>query len=368
MADDTPQEDKTEEATPRRRDEAREKGQVAVSQDIVSAFMLLAALGVCLAAGTGLFMALASLLAGFAGRLDSWSLTNFDVATSAALVTAPLLDVAPALAAVIVPILAVGALVSYLQTGFLITPKALEFELSKIDPQKGLERMFGMRSVMRFVQSSLKLVALASVVGLMAWSEVPRLAALAHLDLGSALQHGASIVVRTAMAGVIAILAIALLDLFFQRFQHEKDLRMSKQELRQEYKNTQGDPEIKRRIRQIQREMSTRRMMSDVPKATVVVTNPTHYAVALYYEKGEDGQALVAAPKVVAKGVDSLAQRIKEVAREHDVVLYEDVPLARTLYARCEIGDLVPVEMFEAVATVIRHVWSLRRATSRIGA
>jgi flagellar biosynthetic protein FlhB len=368
MADDTPQEDKTEEATPRRRDEAREKGQVAVSQDIVSAFMLLAALGVCLAAGTGLFMSLAGLTAGFAGRLDAWSLAEFDVSSSVALVTGPLLEVAPALAAVIVPILAVGALVSYLQTGFMITPKALEFELSKIDPNKGIQRMFGMRSVMRFVQSSLKLVALASVVGLMAWSEVPRLAALAHLELGGALQHGAGIVVRTAMAGVIAILAIALLDLFFQRFQHEKDLRMSKQELRQEYKNTQGDPEIKRRIRQIQREMSTRRMMSDVPKATVVVTNPTHYAVALYYEKGEDGQALVAAPKVVAKGVDSLAQRIKEVAREHDVVLYEDVPLARTLYARCEIGDLVPVEMFEAVATVIRHVWSLRRATSRIGA
>jgi flagellar biosynthetic protein FlhB len=368
MADETPKEDKTEEATPKRRDEAREKGQVAVSQDIVAAFMLLAALGVFLAAGAALFMALASLTAGFAGRLDAWSLVDFDVSVAVGLVTEPLREIMPPLAAVVVPMLAVGALVSYLQTGFQITPKTLELELSKIDPQKGLERMLGMRSVMRFLQASLKLVALASVVGLMAWSEVPRLAALAHLELGSALQHGAGIVIRTAMAGVIAILAIALIDLFFQRFQHEKDLRMSKQEVRLEYKNTQGDPEIKRRIRQIQREMSTRRMMSDVPNATVVVTNPTHYAVALYYEKGEDGQALVAAPKVVAKGVDSLAQRIKEVAREHDVVIYEDVPLARTLYARCEIGDLVPVEMFEAVATVIRHVWGLRRATTRIGA
>jgi len=367
MSDETPQEDKTEDATQKKRDEAREKGQVAVSQDFVAAFMLMGALGAFAISGVGLTLGLAAVTAGFAGGLAAWSLDDFDVEVAAALVVEPLHAIVPPLFAFMVPVLAVGALVSYLQTGFQITPKALEFELGKLDPIKGTKRMFSMRSVMRFLQSGLKLVAIGMVVGITGWLEVPRLFALSHLELGAALYQGGAIVARTAVAGILAVLVIALIDLFFQRFQHEKDLRMSKQEVRQEYKNTQGDPEVKRRIRQIQREMSTRRMMDDVPKATVVVTNPTHYAVALFYEKDEDGNPVVAAPKVVAKGVDTLAQRIKELAREHDVVLYEDVPLARALYARCEIGDLVPVELFEAVATVIRHVYGLRRAAERVG-
>ena len=189
--------------------------------------------------------------------------------------------------------------------------------------------------------------------------QLTKLLKLGGSELGPNLQVAIEAIFYVAVAALLIILAIAVYDFFFQRIQHQKDLRMSKEEVRQDHKSTEGDPQIKARIRQVQREMAQRRMMADVPDATVVVTNPTHVAVALAYPRNDAGEPLYDAPRVVAKGLDDVAQRIKGVAREAGVPLYEDVPLARTLHHRCEIGDGIPAELFEAVAAVLRFVYDL---------
>jgi flagellar biosynthesis protein FlhB len=365
VSDQTPKDEKTEEATPKRRDEAREKGQVAMSQDVVAAVMLLMAVLAFYIAGQNLVMSLVQLTAGITGRMHAWALNDMGFEEAAAMVAEPWWVILPNLFLVLMPMLAIGALAAFLQAGFRITPKALEMQWSKLDPIKGAQKIVGPRGFVRLGQSMLKLIVIASVTVAVAYSQLGKLAALGRMELPQALVHGTRLIAFTAICAIVAILAIALIDLLFQRQQHDKELRMSKNEVKQEMKNSQGDPEVKRRIRQVQREMSMRRMMDDVPNATVVVTNPTHYAVALYYEKDANGQPLVAAPKVVAKGVDTLAQKIKEVASENGVILYEDVPLARALHARCEIGDVVPVELFEAVAAVIRYVYGLREVAAR---
>lgn len=360
MSDQTPKDEKTEEATEKRKEEARAEGQVAMSQDVVSAFMLLAALLAFYIAGQQLFLGTAQITTGIVGRLDSWALNDIGTQEASLLAGNVWWEIAPRIGVILLPTMAVGLVLSYMQVGFKLTPKALELKLQKLDPIKGAQKIVGARGFMRFGQSGLKLVVLTAVAVVATYLKFHELAAMAHMELTQALYHGGQFVIVVALYAVVAIIAISIIDLLFQRFQHSKDLRMSKNEVKQEMKNSQGDPHVKQRIRAVQREMSARRMMEDVPNATVVVTNPTHFAVALYYEKGPDGEPLVAAPKVVAKGVDDLAQRIKAVASENDVILYEDVPLARALYARCEIGDLVPVELFEAVAAVIRYVYGLR--------
>ncbi|HKX45279.1 MAG TPA: EscU/YscU/HrcU family type III secretion system export apparatus switch protein, partial [Planctomycetota bacterium] len=193
------------------------------------------------------------------------------------------------------------------------------------------------------------------------WARFPDIVRSADGELRPTLKAGATVLAAAIAGALVAIVLLALVDLLYQRWQHERDLRMTKQEVREDLKQSEGDPHLKARVRQVQRELASRRMMEEVPKATVVVTNPTHFAVALRYElDAGDGERL-GAPRVVAKGADLLAQRIKHVAREHAVPCYEDVPLARSLYARAEVGREVPEDLYEAVATVISFVYRTRR-------
>ncbi len=270
--------------------------------------------------------------------------------------------------ALIVPLFAVGLLACYGQVGFLITPKALAWDPARLDPFKGFGRVFGKRGGMRTLMALVKILAITITVALVAWGQVGHLAALTGSELGPIMAAMGAVTLRCTSAALAAILALALADLFWQRFQYERDMRMSKKELRDEAKSTEGDPHIKSKIRQLQREMAQSRMMADVPKATVVVTNPTHFAVALRYERDESeqlrGRRRHAAPYVVAKGADHVAQRIKAVARENDVPCIEDVPLARALHAQVEIGEEVPEQLFQAVATVLAHVYRMQEESA----
>jgi flagellar biosynthetic protein FlhB len=202
---------------------------------------------------------------------------------------------------------------------------------------------------------------IAGATSAVAWRELPRIAALSGADTGPLLAGLARVGVRCAAAALVAIALLAVLDYLFQRFQHERDLRMSKKELRDELKNTEGDPQLKARIRQVQRELARSRMMAEVPKATVVVTNPTHYAVALRYDRDAD-HAGGRAPRVVAKGIDHVAARIRELAREAGIPCYEDPPLARALHARVELGQEIPESFYQAVAGVLAYVYRVREA------
>jgi len=364
MAEDTDDEDKVVDASPRRRQEAREKGQVALSSELVVAALLAGWLGALSFAGGPLAATLASGIASSAqglGAFGKLDLTPGDAATQLAGIAWP---AAKATLLLSLPMFALGLLVSYGQIGFELSPKAVGFELSKISPLAGWKRLASLRSVVRTGLALAKLCVIVTTVAMVAVGQINGIATLGDSELGPVLTALGSVSFKAVVAAIVAMLALAAADLFYQRWQLSKDLRMTKQEAKQEHRQDEGDPHVKGRIRRLQRELASRRMMADVPHATVIVTNPTHYAVALrYYKDGFDERGRktdASAPRVVAKGVDLVAQRIKQLGREAGVPLYEDVPLARGLHARCEIGDEIPSDLFAAVAEVLAYVYRVQ--------
>jgi flagellar biosynthetic protein FlhB len=245
-----------------------------------------------------------------------------------------------------------GLLINLIQVGFLFTTKPLKPELKKLSPVSGLKRMFSSRTLVELFKSILKIV----VLGLIAYNGFVNLMADFPQFVGRGLYESLFMIFNNAvilgLQMCIAMLFISLADFRFQHWKHEKDLRMTKQEVKDEFKNMEGDPKIKGKIRHKQRQMSAMRMMSRVPEADVVITNPTHYAVALKYEDGAKS-----APIVLAKGIDFIALKIREVAMEHNIELVEDKPLAQSLYSMCEIDDEIPAELYQAVADILVFVY-----------
>lgn len=349
--------EKTEDGTPRRREEAREKGQVPFSTEFVAALALLAAFGLYLKVGGPVLEVLGQGIRRAFAQLSVIGTDIVDIPVARKVMNEAGRSAIKATAMFAGPLLALSVLAAYGQIGLYLSPKAAEVDPSKLNPLKGLKRMFSMRTVVRTGLAILKIIAIGTAIFMTITSQLGRLNNIGGIDLGPALVVTDNIITRAIIAGIIAILVLGVIDFAYQRWQHKKELMMSKQEVREENKNSEGDPHIKARIRQVQREMASRRMMDEVPDATVVVTNPTHYAVALRYERtSEDGGA----PRVVAKGVDHVAQKIKQLARDNDIVCFENVPLARALHAQCEIGDVIPEELFEAVASVLAYVYGVQ--------
>jgi flagellar biosynthetic protein FlhB len=367
MAEHDDREQRTEEATPRRREEARDRGQVALSTELVSATSLAAGLAVLLFCGGGLVQAVALHARATFGALGTLGREELDPGSAAGILRGSLSDVAGPLCLVVLPVVALAALAAFAQVGLRIAPRAIEIDPGKIDPVRGAQRLFGARSWVRTALAALKVALVSAVVAAVAWSNVPEIVRVGTNELGPLLAALGRVALHAAVAAVVAIVALGLLDLVFQRFQLRRDLRMTRQELKEEHRLTEGDPHVRARIRQIQREVARRRMLADVPRATVVVTNPTHVSVALRYEP-EEAAARPHAPVVVAKGVDHLAWRIRELATENGVVCHEDVPLARALYAQVAVGQEIPEELYAAVAAVLSHVYRLRGIAPRYAA
>ncbi|HTF91364.1 MAG TPA: EscU/YscU/HrcU family type III secretion system export apparatus switch protein [Planctomycetota bacterium] len=361
MAETTDDEDKIIDASPRRRQEARERGQVAMSTELTVAALLAGWLACLTFAGGPLAATLAGGIARTAEGLASFSHVDLTAKEAAAQFAALTLPAAKSASLLILPMFALGILVSYGQIGFAFSPQAVGFDPNKVSPLAGWKKVASMRSVVRTALGIAKIGVIATTIVAVAMGQVNGVAMLGESDVGPVLAVTGHLAFKAVVAAIVAMLALASTDFFYQRWQLSKDLRMTKEEARQEHKQDEGDPHVKGRIRRLQREIAARRMMADVPNATVIVTNPTHYAVALkYYKDGFDERGRKvnsAAPRVVAKGVDLIAQRIKELGREAKVPLYEDVPLARALHARCEIGDEIPSELFTAVAEVLAYVY-----------
>ena len=364
MADEPDREEKTEEASPRRREEAREKGQVALSQEVGSAAVLGAVVLALLVAGAWMAQGVGVLVANSLTQIGQRGMAEVTVSESTNLMFGAFRLMSWPALALIVPLFAVGLLVSYAQIGFQITPKAIEWDPSRINPVQGFKRLFSMQSLVRTIAAFLKILLICAVVCIVAWYQLPSIVALHDSEIGPVLRAIGIVLLRCTFAALIVVAVIALADFALQRFRHDRDLRMTKKEVRDELKNTEGDPHIRARIRALQRERARSRMMQDVPKATVVITNPTHYAVALGYDKDgarqAGGRGARSAPYVLAKGVDAVAQKIKEVAREHDILLYEDVPLARALHAQVDIGEEIPEQFYQAVAAVLAYVYRVK--------
>ena len=260
------------------------------------------------------------------------------------------------LSPVMFTIMIAGVLANVFQTGFLFTTKPIMPKLEKINPIKGFKRLFSAKTIIEGIKMTLK-VAVAFGVGYYLFlgflNEIPKLALMTVLEQIRWFSQKAVILIFSMMA---VFLVFALIDFIYQRYSYKKSLRMSKQEIKDEFKQTEGNPEIKAKIRQLQREMSKKRMMAEVPKADVVITNPTHYAVAIRYDKEKEE-----APRVIAKGIDNLALKIKEIAREAGVMIVENRPLARELYKSVEIEEIIPPKLYQAVAEVLAFVYKAKR-------
>jgi flagellar biosynthetic protein FlhB len=245
---------------------------------------------------------------------------------------------------------------NFAQFGFLLTGDPLKMQFNKINPLEGAKRIFSMRSFVEMVKSILKVLIVGIVAYMVLWGERDRILVLSSVPLESIFTFSAQLILSlgTRIGAVLVVLAV--FDYAYQKYEHEKSLKMSKQDIKDEYKKSEGDPLIKGKIREKQKRMAMQRMMQEVPKADVIITNPTHYAIALKYDaKSMD------APLVIAKGKDYIALKIKEIAKKEGIVTMENRPLARALYDKAEIGESVPVELFQAVAEVLAYVYKLKR-------
>ncbi|MDW8799649.1 fused FliR family export protein/FlhB family type III secretion system protein [Clostridium sp. A1-XYC3] len=344
--------DKTEEATPKKKSDARKKGQIAKSKEVGLALTLLSSTVVLLTLGGYAGNALKGTLITFLNNYLTTSLDYSSVQKISFIVIWRLMII---FLPIVIPIMVMGILANFLQTGVLLTSEPLKPDLSKLNPINGLKRMFSIRTVMELIKD----IAIVSVVGFVGYKFVRDnylyILTLGNLKPVAVISAVGKLTVDIFFRVTIVMIIIALIDYIYQRYQHNKDLKMSKQEVKEEFKQQEGDPQIKGKIKQRQREMAMRRMMQEVPKATVVVTNPTHISVALKYEEGQE------APMVVAKGADSIAIKIKELAKENDIPIMENKPLARLIYAEVDINEEIPVEMYQAVAEILALVYKIKK-------
>jgi flagellar biosynthetic protein FlhB len=240
----------------------------------------------------------------------------------------------------------------FVQVGPLFAPEAVKPDLGKISPIKGFKRLFSMRSLMEFFKGILKISAIAVVGTVIIYPYFDKFEHFIGLPVPAFMAELKSLVVRMMIGVLVVLIVIAVIDLIYQRYEHHKKMRMTRQEVKDEYKQTEGDPHVKSKLRQLRMERARQRMMQAVPQADVVITNPTHYSIALKYDP-----ETMEAPLCLAKGIDEVALRIREVAKQHEIILYENKPLARSLYDTVEIDETIPVEHYKAVAEVISFVF-----------
>lgn len=345
--------EKTEKATPKKRADSRKKGQVARSVEIPSALILISGFLIFSLFGSHFYNGIYHV---FTYVFTEYMLTEVTVNNLTPmfleLVKNGLLLVAPIMfGCFLIGVLSVYAQVGPLLTGYPLTPR-----FTKLNPIRGLKQIFSLRSIVELCKTLLKLSIIGTIAYLTLWAERGKIAQLAAVPLEHAASYTVQVMFSLGIKVGLGLIALALLDFAYQKYEHEKNLRMSKQEVKDEHKKMEGDPLIKSKMRERQRRMALRRMMQELPKADVVITNPTHYAVALQYD-----QDTMDAPKVIAKGQDYLALRIREAAREHGIVIMENKPLARALYDQVEIGETIPPELFQAVAEVLAYVYRIKR-------
>ena len=342
--------EKTEKATPHRKREARKKGQVVKSNEVITVVLL-----------TLTFLVLKSWIPyiledfqSFFYHAFTYTKTEITVEIATILVIETLVIVAKMAGPILLVAMVAGFAANVLQIGFLITTESLKFDLNRLNPLKGMKRIFSQRAIAELLKTILKTCLVGFVAFYFLYEQLPRLAVMMDYSIEQSLYTMGGIT-NTIIWRILAVLMIiAIADYVFQYYDYQKSLKMSKQEIKDEYKTIEGDPHVRAEIKARQRQMASRRMMQEVPEATVVITNPTHFAIAIKYKDN------MSAPTVVAKGKDYLAQKIKELAKEHDIVIVENRELARTLYKEVEIGMPVPVELYKAVAEVLAYVYKLK--------
>lgn len=351
MSDDQDDSSKTEEPTQKKLDEALKRGDVAKSQELPTLFVLFGAtLVIMMAAGPVMLSLTKSIYAIFANASD----IPVDGGHLRLLLWQIVKSVLAALALPFLGFALAGLAGNVIQHRFVWSLEPITPKLSKVSPLAGLKRMFSSQSLVNFAKGLAKIVIVGTAIFIALWPERDRFDSMIGMEVANVLPVAYTLILKMLAAVLSAMAVIAALDFTYQRRKWYNRQRMTVQELKEEYKQQEGNPEIKAKLKQLRREKARRRMMSEVPKAAVVITNPTHYAVALQYEKG------MAAPICLAKGVDNVALKIRQMAAEHNVPIVENPPLARALHATIDLGDEIPHEHYKAVAEVIGYVMNLK--------
>ena len=344
--------EKTEEPTSKKRADARKKGQVARSQELNSGFVLLVGFFGLKLLWDSIYVSIAT--------YTTYVFTNLNQTVDTENILRIFIGMVMILAKTAFPIMIfimlIGLVINFFQVGLNFNTESIEFNLDKLNPINGFGRIFSKRSLVELVKSFFKILVIGFFLYRFIHEQILAMPQFMFFDLTTSLTLVAEIIFRMAFIVIGVIMIMAVMDYGYQKWQTTQDLKMTKQEVKDEMKQTEGDPQIKGKIRQKQRQMAMARMMKEVPKADVIITNPTHYAVALSYEQG------MVAPTVIAKGQDLVAQRIKEIGREARVPIIENKPLARTLFAAVQVGDSVPQELYQAVAEVLAYVYRLKHA------
>jgi len=354
MADDQDKSQQTEDASDKRIEDARKKGQVPSSKEPSTAIsFLVLALIVVTGLGSWLADSMMQMMRFYLSGKSSLEATGKGIQD---LLISTSADMAMIILPIALPILLLSVLITFLVSGPVFTFETMQPKLEKISPLKGFKRLFSTKSLAEFIKSILKLIIISSVCFTIVSGLFPAI-------LGSALRDP-SVIAELAVTGSVKIITLvaiifgfmAMADVLYQRWEHMKSMRMSKKEVRDEHKDSEGDPQLKSKIRQIQMQQSQNRMMADVPKADVVITNPTRLAIALAYEPGSTG-----APRVLAKGRGHIAAKIREIAGKNRIPLRENKPLARSLFKYVEIGDEIPEDLFEAIAVILAEIFRLKQ-------
>ncbi|MGP4072233.1 flagellar biosynthesis protein FlhB [Piscibacillus sp. B03] len=344
--------EKTEKATPKKRQDSRKKGQVAKSQDVNTSIMLFCIFMFLIVFGSYMGETLTGMYTYSFTEFIHWNLTEktlesvlFQMTIEGVKVVLPIMGVA----------MVAAFIANYVQIGFLFSTETIKFDLKKVDPIKGFKRIFSVRALVEFLKSMFKIIAIGTVCFAVIWLNKDDVMLLSMKSVNESIKFFGELTILMGVASSLILMFLSIPDYLYQRYDHEKNIKMSKQDVKDEHKNIEGDPLIKSRIKERQRQMAQQRMMSEVPQADVVITNPTHFAIAVKYD-----EAKAEAPLVVAKGVDYVAFKIREVAKANDVVLVENKWLARSLYQSVDLGEEIPEEFFQAVAEVLAYVYSIQ--------
>ncbi len=352
MAEQNNDQEKTEQATPKKRDDARKKGQVAKSQETASASVLLAGLMIFWFGSSGAMKQISALM--------RWLFTesgrfNVDGGTIQHLLVGLMYRVSILVLPLFLTLFLVALLVNCLQVGFVPSTEAIVPKLSKINPIKGLQKLISIKALVELAKNIFKIFLVAFVVYLTIKGEHVNFIPLPDQSVEGILIFIAGIAFKIVFRVCLVLIVLAVIDYSYQRWEFEKSLKMTKQEIKDESKQTDGDPHIKARIRRLQHEAAKKRMMANVPHADVVITNPTHLAVALKYD-----QTSMAVPKVVAKGADLIAENIKAIAKENNIPIMNNKPLARVLYKLVDVDEIIPEHLYRAVAEVLAFIYNMK--------
>ena len=339
--------EKTEEATPRKKDESRKKGQIPKSKDLPQVTTLL----------VGMIIINIMIKVSYRQLAVSWQksfsgifVSEFNIELVKELMITNFFIYFSIIAPILMAILVAGLFANYIQVGFLFTLEPLKPTFDKINILKGIKSMFSLKKLVELFKTVIKLIIIGYYAYRVIKNSYNEILILPAIGFAGSFIFIFKIAYDLVVKISMALFAIAVFDYFYQKWEYNKSLKMSKQEIKEEYKQTEGDPQIKGRMRQMQRELLKKKMIQDVPESTVIITNPTHLSIAIKYEKGMD------APKILAKGADNIAFKIREIAKEHNIPMVENKPLARALYKSVEPGEFVPEEFYKAIAEVLKYV------------